>query len=273
MSPVAIVWPCPLAVDAYATAGRDLGFPRPDCPSCAGPLVFWAGYRRYVREAGRYWKMFAPRLRCARCGVSHALLPAFTLAWRLDVAETIGSVVGEVVAGGGCGVRPAAERAGCRTRPPAAGSAGSGPVPRSWGWRSTADPARNPHRTAAGWTLGTVTTILQNPRYTGRQVWNRQRTDTELADPGNVTLGHKNVQRWNLPDGWVISNRQAHPALVSEADFIAVQDVNAARGAAPHNVPVLRRYLLAGLLTCGRGPSAPKTQCALTAEFVLGESR
>jgi hypothetical protein len=26
--------------------------------------------------------------------VSHALLPAFTLAWRLDVAETIGSVVG-----------------------------------------------------------------------------------------------------------------------------------------------------------------------------------
>ena len=35
-----------------AVAGRDLGFPRPDCPSCAGPLVFWPGYRRYVREAG-----------------------------------------------------------------------------------------------------------------------------------------------------------------------------------------------------------------------------
>ena len=29
---------------------------------------------------------------------------------------------------------------------------------------SAADPARNPHRDAAGWTLGTVTTILQNPR-------------------------------------------------------------------------------------------------------------
>ena len=132
MSPVAIVWPCPLAVDAYAAADRDLGFPRPDCPSCAGPLVFWPGSRRYVREAGRSWKIFVPRLRCARCGVSHALLPAFTPAWRLDVAETIGSVVGEVVAGQGCEVRPAAERAGCRIRPPAAGSAGSGPVPRSW---------------------------------------------------------------------------------------------------------------------------------------------
>ena len=116
---------------------------------------------------------------------------------------------------------------------------------------SAADPARNPHRTAAGWTLGTVTTILSNPRYTGRQVWNRQRTDTELADPGNVTLGHKSVQRWNLPDGWVISNRPAHPALVSEADFIAAQDINAARGPAPQDAPVLRRYLLA-CGVCGR---------------------
>jgi len=40
---VAIVWPCPLAVDAYAAAGREVGFPQPSCPSCAGPLVFWSG--------------------------------------------------------------------------------------------------------------------------------------------------------------------------------------------------------------------------------------
>ena len=52
-----------------------------------------------------------PRLRCAPCGVSHALLPAFVLAWRLDAAETIGAVITEVT-GGGCGVRPAAARAG-----------------------------------------------------------------------------------------------------------------------------------------------------------------
>jgi transposase-like protein len=111
VSPVAIVWPCPLAVDAYLAAGRDVGFPRPACPSCAGPLVFWSGYRRYVREAGRCRKIFVPRLRCARCGASHALLPAFTLAWRLDTAETVGTVITEV-ADGACGVRPAAERAG-----------------------------------------------------------------------------------------------------------------------------------------------------------------
>jgi site-specific DNA recombinase len=60
---------------------------------------------------------------------------------------------------------------------------------------SAADRGRNPHRTGAGWTLGTVTTILQNPWYTGDQVWNRQRTDRDLADPGDITLGHKQVQR------------------------------------------------------------------------------
>jgi site-specific DNA recombinase len=82
-------------------------------------------------------------------------------------------------------------------------------------------------------------------------VWNRQRTDTELADPANVTLGHKSVQRWNLPDGWVISNRPAHPALVSEDNFIAAQDINAARGPVPQDTPGLRRYLLA-CGVCGR---------------------
>jgi site-specific DNA recombinase len=119
---------------------------------------------------------------------------------------------------------------------------------------SAADPGRNPHRPGTGWTLGTVTTILQNPRYTGHQVWNRQRTDKDLADPADVSLGHKSVQRWNLPDGWVISNRPAHEALVSQADFIAAQDVSAARGPEPRgevSLPQIRRYLLAGVIVCG----------------------
>jgi len=102
---------------------------------------------------------------------------------------------------------------------------------------SAADPGRNRHRSGASWTVRTVTTILSNPRYTGRQVWNRQRTDKDLADPADVSLGHKSVQRWNLPVGWVISDRPAHPALVSEGDFIAAQDVSAARGPAPEGDP------------------------------------
>jgi len=114
---------------------------------------------------------------------------------------------------------------------------------------SAADPGRNPHRTGAAWTLRTVAAILANPRYTGRQVWNRQRTDFDLADPADTALGHRQVQRWNLPEGWVISKRPAHAALVSEADFIAAQDTAAPRGPAG---PAARRYLLAGLLACGR---------------------
>jgi site-specific DNA recombinase len=114
---------------------------------------------------------------------------------------------------------------------------------------SAADPGRNPHRTDAAWTLRTVAAILANPRYTGRQVWNRQRTDFDLADPADSTLGHRQVQRWNLPEGWVISKYPAHAALVSEADSIAAQDTTAPRGPAG---PAVRRYLLAGLLACGR---------------------
>ncbi len=114
---------------------------------------------------------------------------------------------------------------------------------------SAADPERNPHRTGAGWTLRTVAAILANPRYTGRQVRNRQRTDRDLVDPSNTGLGHRQVQRWNLPEGWVISKHPAHTVLVSEADFIAAQDAAAPRGPAG---PAVRRYLLAGFIMCGR---------------------
>jgi site-specific DNA recombinase len=100
---------------------------------------------------------------------------------------------------------------------------------------SAADPNRNPHRSGQAWMLSTVAAILANPRYTGRQVWNRQRTDHDLIDPANTGLGHRQIQRWNLPAGWVISHRPAHPALVSEADYIASR--TSAPRAAPQDRP------------------------------------
>ena len=51
---------------------------------------------------------------------------------------------------------------------------------------SAADPGRNPHRAGAAWTLRTVAAILANPRYTGRQVWNRQPSEAVLVDPANT---------------------------------------------------------------------------------------
>nr|WP_328822678.1 recombinase family protein [Micromonospora rubida] len=51
---------------------------------------------------------------------------------------------------------------------------------------SGADPARNPHRSGQRWMLITVAAILANPRYTGRQVWNRQRTDRDAPWQGKL---------------------------------------------------------------------------------------
>jgi site-specific DNA recombinase len=112
---------------------------------------------------------------------------------------------------------------------------------------SAADPDRNAHRMGERWSLTTVRAILANPRYTGRQVWNRQPTAMDLIDPANTGLGHRQVQRCCLPDGWVISARPAHPALVSEQDFIAVQGIRAERDGTDPG----RQYRLAGLLRCG----------------------
>lgn len=107
MPPVAIVWPCPLSVDAYVGAGREVEVPRPDCPRCGGTMSWWSGYRRFVRVGGASRGMFVPRVRCGGCRKTDAVLPAFVLCGRLDAVATIGAVVEEVVAGVG-GVRPAA---------------------------------------------------------------------------------------------------------------------------------------------------------------------
>jgi hypothetical protein len=49
------------------------------------------------------------------------------------------------------------------------------------------------------WETTAIRAILLNPRYTGRQVWNRVRTDEVLIDVDDVALGHENRHRWNDP--------------------------------------------------------------------------
>jgi hypothetical protein len=105
--PVAIVWPCGLSVDAYVEAERDVVVPRPACPGCGRSMVWWSGYRRFVRVGGVCRPMFVRRVRCGGCRRTDVVLPAFVLCGRLDVVETVGAVIERVVAAGG-GVRPAA---------------------------------------------------------------------------------------------------------------------------------------------------------------------
>jgi hypothetical protein len=54
---------------------------------------------------------------------------------------------------------------------------------------------------------------LQNPRYTGRQVWNRTRTDEVLIDVDDVALGHENRHRWNDPSQWAWSRERLRAGL------------------------------------------------------------
>ena len=109
---------------------------------------------------------------------------------------------------------------------------------------SAEDPEANPHRTGGEWTLGTVREILANPVYTGRMVWGRSRVDYELVDPANTGLGHRRTRRRASSDRWVISVPRPHPALVSEPDFVIVQNMRATRADARHE------YQLKGLLRC-----------------------
>lgn len=83
---------------------------------------------------------------------------------------------------------------------------------------SEVGPGRNAHRRSRGWALRTVAVILANPRHTGRQVWDRQRTER----PG------ERASRRSGTAEWTISMTAAHPALISEAEF-AAQRVRAAR--------------------------------------------
>lgn len=101
---------------------------------------------------------------------------------------------------------------------------------------SAADPGRNRHRDGLAWNLRSVAVILANPRYTARQV--RRRYEREAPGGG----------RRVVPAEPAVSGSLAHPALVSETDFVATQQVRAARST---DGGVVRRYLLAGLIRCG----------------------
>ena len=118
------------------------------------------------------------------------------------------------------------------------------------------DPARNRHRASSGgaWGKSAVRAIIENPRYTGRQVWNRQRRDEVLLDVDDVAAGHETKLRWNDPSDWIWSAEQTHEALVDADLFERAQQIRLAGKQRPttHKRPrVKRTYQLSGLIRCG----------------------
>jgi site-specific DNA recombinase len=119
---------------------------------------------------------------------------------------------------------------------------------------SAHDRARNRHRCGLAWSKSAVRAILANPRYTGRQVWNRQRKDEVLLEVHDVALGHTTVMRWNEQDKWIFSEQVVHPPIIDDDTFRQAQQLLAAKNARqvtrrPRTSP--RPYVLRGLLFCG----------------------
>jgi hypothetical protein len=119
---------------------------------------------------------------------------------------------------------------------------------------SAHDPARNRHRDGAAWSKSAVRAILRNPRYTGRQVWNRQRREEVLVDVDDVALGHETRQRWKPESEWIWSAEPVHEPLITPELFAEAQRQNrAGRQRAVDRKPrtTRRPYALRRLLTCG----------------------
>jgi site-specific DNA recombinase len=116
------------------------------------------------------------------------------------------------------------------------------------------DRARNRHREGRAWGKSAVRAILRNPRYTGHEVWNKQRRDEVLVDVEDVAAGYQTRLRWNPKADWIWSAEVKHQPVVSLDDFVRVQEqmaagVNRPATRKPRRSP--RPYLLRGLLDCG----------------------
>ena len=117
------------------------------------------------------------------------------------------------------------------------------------------DPARNRHRESANgaWSKSAVRAILANPRYTGHQVWNRQRRDEDLLDVDDVAAGYQTRMRWNDRSEWIMSSDQTHEAIVT-AETFAAASAQRATGHERWTVTKPRRkrtYPLSSLVHCG----------------------
>ncbi|MFE5161651.1 recombinase family protein [Streptomyces sp. NPDC056697] len=119
---------------------------------------------------------------------------------------------------------------------------------------SAYDRDRNRHREGHAWCKGAVRAILVNPRYTGHEVWSKQRKDEVLLDIDDVTLGHRTKMAWNTPEQWIWSAQPVHQPLIPQTTFAHAQAKRHARSTQTHLErkprPTTRGYALRGLIRC-----------------------
>jgi site-specific DNA recombinase len=146
---------------------------------------------------------------------------------------------------------------------------------------SAHDRARIRHRCGVAWNKFAVRAILTNPRYTGYQVWNKQRKDEVLIDVQDVALGHTTKLRWNDSANWVWSEKIVHPPIIDRETFGQVQVMISGRTNKhaehkPHRAQ--HAYALRGCVWCGlcgrrmQGHwvnAAPYYRCRFPTEYAL----
>jgi len=121
---------------------------------------------------------------------------------------------------------------------------------------SVHDRARNSHRSGIAWGASAVRVIVTNPRYTGRQVWNKQRKQEILLDIEDVAAGYETKLKWNGQEKWIWSDNVAHEPLISVEEFEAAQALLVKRAAVMARLPrdggpTQQTYVLRGRIWCG----------------------
>jgi site-specific DNA recombinase len=146
------------------------------------------------------------------------------------------------------------------------------------------DPRRNRHRRTSNgaWSKSAVRGILKNPRYTGYEVWNKQRRDEVLLDVDDVALGKSNKMRWNAPEDWIFSDSPSHIALVEVDTFerVKAQMTLGARRSTTTTRKSRHPYLFRGIVhcsECGRrmqgswNNGIPHYRCRYASEYAAKE--
>ena len=119
---------------------------------------------------------------------------------------------------------------------------------------SAYDRARNRHRDGIAWSKGAVRVDPANPRYTGHQVWNKQRKDEVLHRRRRRRPRPRDPDAVEHPDDWIWSDRLVHDPAHHATQFEAVQDLLAAAGRrAVDRKPTAHRppIRLSSLIFCG----------------------
>jgi hypothetical protein len=139
----------------------------------------------------------------------------------------------------------------------------------------------DPHRSGAAWSKSAVRAILRNPRYTGHQVWNKQRKQESLIDVDDVALGHHTRLAWNPKTDWIFSDQPVHDVIITKDTFDQVQARFASRSPRSPRAAVRRThpYAFKGLMThdtCGRKMQgnwfhgAAVYRCRYPREYAIG---